>query len=150
MRGEKVVRIGDDTGEHLKIAVLRRCCAEYQDVWDGNWLNADVSAFVGGFVAKVAVCLRTDEFEQFCKELGPLYDSLDGSAAFTSLEHCLTIKVDGDGIGHFRVQCELSDAPSSPNRLSFELAFEQTELPTMLAQLDAILEEFPVVGRRGH
>ena len=55
--------------------------------------------------------------------------------------------IEGDGRGHFVARCEARDQPGTGNTLRFELRFDQTELPPVLASLDAVLAAFPVKGR---
>jgi hypothetical protein len=49
------------------------------------------------------------------------------------MEEWLRVDIQGDGRGHFLAQCEASDQPGVGNTLRFELTFDQTELPPMLA-----------------
>ena len=39
--------------------------------------------------------------------------------------------------------------PANGNSLEFRLSLDQTYLPPLMAQLRAVLEQFPVVGRQG-
>ena len=63
------------------------------------------------------------------------------------MEHWLTLSILGDGIGHFSVDCAACDQPGTGNTLRFKLAFDQTELPAMLRDLDELLRLFPVRGK---
>jgi hypothetical protein len=83
----------------------------------------------GAFRASLEANLRTHEFLSFRDALRPLYENLRGEASFSSLEHWLAIKVIGDGIGHFKAECDVCDQPGMGNKLQFDLAFDQTELP---------------------
>jgi hypothetical protein len=56
--------------------------------------------------------------------------------------------VTGDGRGHFTARCELRDQPGIGNKLIIELAFDQTDVPAMLRDLDELLRRFPVRGKR--
>lgn len=140
--------IGHETSQHLKMTILSRTHPECSDFWEGNWVHSDLSATVGGFSGHVRACLRVDEIKRFRDQFAPLYDALDGVAEFTSLEHWISVKITGDGLGHFNARCELRDDPSFPNRLIFDLTFDQTMTPSMLRQLDSILDAFPVTGNR--
>jgi hypothetical protein len=62
------------------------------------------------------------------------------------MEEWLVIHVEGDGRGHFTAKCEARDTPGRGNKLTFELAFDQTELPSMLRELDELTTRFPVRG----
>jgi hypothetical protein len=43
-------------------------------------------------------------------------------------------------------KCEARDQPGVGNTLRFELTFDQTELPPVLAALDEVVRAFPVKG----
>lgn len=62
------------------------------------------------------------------------------------MEEWLSIDIAGDGKGHFRADCVAVDMPGTGNRLTFEIEFDQTDLPEILGGLDAISRAFPVVG----
>jgi len=53
----------------------------------------------------------------------------------------------GDRLGHFTAKCRALDQAGVGNRLSFNQAFEQTEIPEILQGLDAAVREYPVVRR---
>jgi len=63
------------------------------------------------------------------------------------MEQWLTLSIVGDGIGHFSVDCTACDQPGMGNTLRFKLAFDQTELPAMLRDLDELIRLFPVRGK---
>ena len=85
---------------------------------------------------------------RFRSELGTLYETLSGRAAFSSVEPALTIDIEGDGKGHMRARCEADDNPGIGNRLTFEIDFDQTDVPSILRQLDACCSAYPVIGKR--
>lgn len=65
--------------------------------------------------------------------------ALHGAATFETMKHWLRVDIQGDGRGHFLAQCEACDKAGVGNSLRFELSFDQTELPPVLAA-------FPVKG----
>ncbi|WP_394844908.1 hypothetical protein LZC95_48665 [Pendulispora brunnea] len=142
-----VVMLGATDGEHLAVRARRRSHADCADYWDGNWLDCAIEVCAGGFRGSMNADLRAEEFVEFRDALGALHRRLAGTATFQTMERWLTIKVVGDGRGHFEADCELRDAPGTGNRLHCTLGFDQTELPLMLRGLDAIVDAFPVVGR---
>jgi len=139
--------IGSPGGEHLVVEPTSRNYPECTDYWDGNWIRCAVDVRAGGFRGAVKADMRAEEFVAFRDALRRLYDELAGEATFETMEHWLRIAIVGDGRGHFEAKCELRDDPGMGNRLTFTLAFDQTYLPSMLRQLDAIVETCPVIGR---
>ena len=63
------------------------------------------------------------------------------------MEEQLSIVIRGDAQGHFLAECAAVDAMGVGNRLEFEIAFDQTCLPAILAGLKSILDAFPVLGK---
>lgn len=140
------ILIGSESSDHVVIAVTRREFADATDYWDGNWIYASVRVNVGSFRGEYEALLRTDEIASFRDGLTRLHAELKGAATFQSMEQWLRIHVEGDGLGHFTAKCEARDQPGIGNTLQFELRFDQTDLPPMLASLDAVLTAFPVIG----
>lgn len=138
--------IGSEDSEHVAIAVTRREFPESTDYWDGNWVYATVRIRVGAFRGEYEALLRTDEIARLRSGLAELHTELKGAASFESMEEWLRMTVDGDGRGHFVAKCEARDQAGTGNMLRFELRFDQTELPPILASLDAALAAFPVKG----
>jgi hypothetical protein len=122
-----------------------RACPEATDYSDANWLNATVDVAAGAFRGAYDAALRAEEFARFRNQLRPLYDTLAGRATFDTMECCLGIQVEGDGKGHFHAKCFAVDVPATGNRLTFTLDFDQTELPAIVRELDAVCAAFPVV-----
>jgi hypothetical protein len=136
-----------DSRNVLEVQFWHRLYPDASDFWDGNWLRASVRVRAGSFQGKYQASIRTDEIEDFRRELKAAYEDLKGPASLETLEHQLTIQLDGDGIGHFKARCEAVDGVTFGNRLSFEVETDQTYIPDVLAQLEAVLSAFPVINR---
>ena len=144
-------RIGGDEYNYLQVEVLWRSHPQQYDFWDGNWLNTKISLQAGGFTGSYGASLRCDEFLHFFNSLTTVYTSLGTPvptrvAEFSAMEEQLQIVVRGDALGHFTAECVALDNLGVGNRLEFELAFDQTDIPAILSGLEAILREFPVRG----
>jgi hypothetical protein len=136
--------------DSITITVQKRAYPNSTDFWDGNWLVSPIEFEIGEFAGVVSqAMLRTDEIERFQTSLRDLYERNEGEALLPSLENWIELRMRGDGIGHVEVQGEIRDAASGyGNELSFSLiGIDQTYLPEVLGQLDAILEAYPVIGR---
>jgi len=138
--------IGSPKSDYLLVEPTRWEFPSNEDYWDGNWLYADVTIVVGGFRGSYEALLRSDEFARFRDALRGLHENLKGTATFETMEHWLVIHVEGDGRGHFTAKCEARDQPGVGNKLTFELSFDQTELPAMLRDLEELARQFPVRG----
>jgi len=141
--------IGSESGEHLAVFVSRREFPYAEDASDGNWVYATIRIRAGAFRGEYEALLRTDELAAFRSQLATLYEHLTGTATLESLEDWIRAEVVGDGRGHFVVKCKARDQPGIGNTLRFELAFDQTQLPAMLHDLDEVMRQFPVKGSPG-
>lgn len=65
------------------------------------------------------------------------------------MEEWVAVRVASDGRGRIDARCEVTDRPGMGNRLAFHVSFDQSAIPAMLAALDAIDRDFPVLGSRG-
>jgi hypothetical protein len=64
------------------------------------------------------------------------------------MEPWLHIEVSGDCRGHFRAACRATDQVGVGNTLTFTIDFDQTELPEILNDLDAVCDAFRCSERR--
>lgn len=146
MGDELHLRIGALSDDHLIIAPTRREIPDASDYWDGNWLAATIRLEAGAFRGEYEAKLRANELASFRDAVKQLHQTLQGHAAFETMERWIAIRIEGDGLGHFTAECEARDDPGMGNRLTFAVTFDQTDMPAMLRSLDAICEAFPVVG----
>ena len=115
--------------------------------WDKNWIKTKVFIKAGAFSGKYIADFRTVDFSTFRNEFNALYENLSGYACFCDLEDYLEMKIKGDGFGHFNVEVKACDDPGiNRSCLTFSIAFDQTYIKRLVNNLDAIINEFPVVG----
>jgi len=79
----------------------------------------------------------------FLPDLQRLYDSLRGTATFEPIEDQIGFTLKGDGLGHIVLQGFLHDKAGGTNRLSFEIAYDQTMLWHSIAEIGDFLYENP-------
>jgi hypothetical protein len=116
---------------------------------DANWVNAEVDLAVGrelSYSARLSLTLLTDELERFRDELRALDAKPTGEAELTHLEEelGLTLKLkrgkgtlSGFALDHV-----------GPELRFDHVEVDQTFVREALAQFDALVEAFPVAGRR--
>jgi len=128
--------------------VLRRTYPDASDYWDGNWLSTKVSVRSRGLSGTVASNTRAEEYREFLGALVLLYETLEGSAEFSTMEEWLTMKVYGDALGHIAVDVELRDTSVIGNQLCCCLEMDQSYLKSAIASLQELVEKFPIKGNR--
>lgn len=117
------------------------------DYWDGNWLSCRISVHARGFRGAFDASLRAEEFVRMRDGVRVCMTDLKGTFVFETMEEQLSIVAKGDGMGHFSAECTARDAAGSPNLLTFTLYLDQTRLPPLAAELDALVLTYPVVGK---
>jgi len=136
-----------DDGNILQVQPEILMFPDSEDDWDRNWISTKISIKAGSFIGDYNAEFMTIDFEIFKRELMKLYNDLNGNATLKCLEGYLTIKIKGDGIGHFEANCIAIDNPGiNENKLEFSVSFDQTQIPELVAQLNAITREFPLIG----
>jgi hypothetical protein len=75
-----------------------------------------------------------------------LQESLQGNAAFETMEHWLSIRVTADGKGHMTFRSIIRDRPGTGNILDCTLETDQTHTRTTVIQLREAISKFPVIG----
>src|SRR5262245_28635047 len=140
------VAIRCDGGDFLTITLLGRSHPGATDYWDGNWVRAAGEVRAGGFRGSVGGDLRAEELARFHDRLVRLQERFRGRAELETMERWLSIRVTGDGKGHMDFQCNVHDQPGIGNRLDCTLATDQTFTRRTIAELDAAVQAFPVIG----
>jgi hypothetical protein len=134
---------GNAEEERIEVDVHGCERAPVSEDWDDNWLPVDVRVRAGGFRGKASAMILTFELTAFLSELRPLFETLSGSAEFTTMEDQLSLRLTGDGKGHIELRGEVSDGAGF-NRLHFTLQFDQSQLGGSIRELERITSEFPV------
>lgn len=133
--------------DFVRIEVIKQNFPNAELDWDKNSINCWISTKTGLFTGKFSADLMTTNFEIFKKELEILYEKLDRTATFEGYEDQVTIRIEGDGIGHLNTRYWLKDYVGIGNELKGELNFDQTEIPKLIEQLRKITAEFKVFGK---
>lgn len=114
--------------------------------WDRNWINTKVTLKAGVFSGEFMADFLTIDFKSFKEQLVLLNDDFNATAAFGPMEHELVLKIKGDGIGHFEIDCQATPQHHPSERLKFSIDFDQTQIKNYIIQLERIITQFPVNG----
>ena len=135
-----------ESGNLIRIELIELNYPNAELDWDRNWINGIVKVKAGAFSGEFKANFMTVDFLSFKNELTELYDKLNGTATFNTLESQVKIKIIGDGIGHLNTLCVVMDYAGNGNKLEFEISFDQTQIPKIINQLEKITREFPKYG----
>jgi hypothetical protein len=130
----------------LSIWVHGRQFPDATDAWDSNWLRITVRYHGdGSSVTVTGAELDTVSFHRFRSGLRRMADTLKGEAHLESVEPSirLTMKF-ADTIGHIASRLELTLNHLAQGHWYSLEELDQSYLPLLLAQLDAIVEKHPV------
>jgi hypothetical protein len=135
---------GQSQHERIDVDVLRYERAPTGEYHDDNWLTVEIQICVGGFRGKTGAAILTGELVAFMSQLRPLFETLQGSAQFATLEEQLILRLTGDGKGHIQLHGEMADQPGIGNRLYFTLQFDKSQLGESIRALETVISKFPV------
>lgn len=135
-----------DAGDIIRIEPLILNYPKAELDWDRNWIKTRVTVKGGVFSGQFAAEFMTTDFEMFKRQLKKLDNDFNGSATFEPLEAQLILKIKGDGLGHFELDCEATPEPHLGHSLFFSICFDQTQIKKYVKQLDKITKRFPIDG----
>ena len=135
-----------ESGNFIRIELIKQSHPNAEMDWDANWVKGFVNVKAGCFLGEFKAEFMTIDFVSFRNELAKLYDKLNGIATFHTLENQVEIKIVGDGIGHLNAEIEVMDFAGMGNKLKFEINFDQTHIPKLLNELEKIIHKFPKIG----
>ncbi len=140
------ILIGNAAAQHVLIRPLARRHPSLFDSADGNWIECEVQIAAGAFRGSFRADLRSEEFEEFREEVETLHTTLEGTAAFSTLEEQLAVTLSGNDRGAVRVSGEAVDSTGTGNRLTFAFEIDRTYLAEIARSLEYVLAAFPVVA----
>jgi hypothetical protein len=135
---------GQSEHERIEVDIVRYERPAAGEYYDDNWLSTKVRVQAGGFRGQVDAAVLTGELGAFLTALRPLYETLRGSAEFSTMEQQLHLHLTGDGKGHITLTGEVLDQPGIGNRLHFTLQLDQTQLGASIHELEGVTGQFPV------
>jgi hypothetical protein len=134
-------------GGRIKIDVQGYERPDTSDGDDANWLAAQCNVVAGEFSCTLNLSLVTRDFAGFLMQLEKAVDSLNGTAAFTTLEEGLQIEVKFNHAGHAdlfgRARSQTSLVPEQ-SVLSFSFETDQSFLAQTVRDLHGIVTQFPI------
>jgi hypothetical protein len=142
----KTVVIRGDGGR-VEIEVLNYERPNATEGSDANWLVCKCGVTVREFSCEVSLSLMADDFVHFLGDLDEVQRSLKGTAVFATLESGLTLEIKFKAAGHADVlgivKSQLSVLPSR-TKLDFSFESDQSFLSHSVAELRAVVQQFPV------
>jgi hypothetical protein len=105
-----------------------------------GWAQIEAHVAVNCFRGTIAPWVEVKDLHPLLEQLRVLYKTLSGFAEFVPLDGQLTLKIAGDGLGHLQLKGTAWSEARHGNCLEFELGFDQTFLPALIAQLETVLE----------
>ena len=138
------ITFGQWEGEKLVVEVHGYVQDKYDNYYDANWMRVSMEIRAGKFSGNTDALFMTAELVKFAQQLRELYQSLEGTAEFKTMENQLNLKVSGDGKGHMKIAGEVRDDASLGNRLIFSFDLDQTFIKQSLNELEKIISTFPV------
>lgn len=134
------------TIENIEVLERPSLAGEY-DWSDGVAMT--IQTKVRRFQAVFDEVMYLGELHGFHQDLQRLYTELKGGACLKVMEGFLELTAEINSQGHIHWSVRLADTSGSANmaRLMFEMHADQSYLPALLAQIEAVLEMFPVKGQ---
>src|ERR1700690_1927190 len=94
------VQFGGDHRERVAIEVSGYSHPGVQsNIYDANWLRANVSVDAGSFSGQFAASFLTGDFQTFEPQVANMYESLKGTAKFETLEGQLMLELSCNALG---------------------------------------------------
>lgn len=127
--------IGGQEEKYVQVSIVR-------DNGDG-WFSSEVKVAAGCFQGSFNADFNSWAFSDFESQLSRLYETVSGTAVFTSYEAQLELKLTCNAQGHVHVRGEAMDFAGTGNKLIFTLDIDQTHIPAVLDSLRQALERHP-------
>lgn len=110
---------------------------------DDGWIQTEVEISVDGFQGRIRPFFQKADFERFLQDSKQLYRTLQGEAELRPRDEQFVIRLKAGRGGHIDLTGEAFSNATFGNRLTFEIAMDQTCLPESIKALEVWLETRP-------
>ena len=124
--------LGREPHDFIKIRTLEAAREE--------WVKCRISIAQTGLAGSFDADLWVTDFDRLQTDLSRVYRELSGWMEFRTIEERIGFTVQGDGRGHFLLRGQATFDPQLGPWVRFEISFDQTEIPPILAELKALRE----------
>lgn len=134
----------------LKIWIADYQYPDAQDYDDANWVFATARCEgCGSRVEATGAFIHLSELKKWKEDLMTFQCTLKGRVDLPTMEPTLTIKIEGQKSNTGQLNCEVCLTGEHLRELHrYSLDIDQSYLPTLLAQVAAVLREFPIRNER--
>jgi hypothetical protein len=133
-------------GAEIIVDVLNRKYPEFDDYWDGNWLNSTINIIIPGYRVLFPADIRADDIHRFYNQLKELNKSLKGTAVFENIEGIIELKAAINKLGRIEWQGKTTFPVGTGATLEFQFRSNQSYLPSLISQIEKIAICYPVLG----
>lgn len=137
----------ESNGDRLCIEISGRLLRNAQTDWDRDALDALLDVDAHPFKGSCAITTWSHELSGLRQLLLKMKSEIERQAKydFTFREHNLDLAFEADGLGHIVMCIEIRPDPAVRRLLSFQIDADQTYCDDWIVQINAILDEFPVM-----
>jgi hypothetical protein len=129
--------------DFIGIAITRRPYPNGDNPYDLNWLNTTIRVRFGAFSGTFDAYLLTWDFQLMLEGFKSVYADQNHCFTYEALEQQISFTVKGDEIGHISLEGKVMDQAGIGNELSFEMSLDQSYLPEIIVQLEALIQAYP-------
>lgn len=137
------VTFASESGDGLTIRVSGWLYPDLDTAREANALTGTVSLRAGAFQGTFHAHLRTWDFAELRDQLRRLLQTPRSEAVFQTHHQAIELVMRGDGRGAFTIAGKATDDIAWGNRLLFEFFIDSARLQQTLAELDAVMRQYP-------
>jgi hypothetical protein len=124
------ILMGKSGADHIEIGITSSSNVE-------RWLDSTLDIKAGPWSGSFRAWFYAGELRHLADDIDGLYTDLVGPVDFQPMEAYIELHLRGNGRGLITIEGKAMDDPASGAHLVFQLELDQTELPTISAQLRA-------------
>lgn len=131
--------------DSLVLTVHGRTKANAKDYWHANWLHCSADVVFGGSHDSFEWQLRNEDLFRFLCGLERITDC-SGEALLETGDGWLDIRVVHNEVGGVEVVCKIEENSAEDRTVEFTLPLQRAQFLALKDQLQAVLEEYPILG----
>ena len=129
----------------LTIEILKRRSNDSNDTFDKNWILTHIELLIPGYKVSFNGDMQTTDIDRFLKETKQIYEKISGNTELTTLENPIHLVGKMTKTGKICWNGKTVYPIGFGAMLEFEFESDQSYLPVLIAELEKVLNVYPVI-----
>jgi len=143
---KNIISFGIKASDYFELTILRKEFPHSDNIYDGNWLQANVVIQVGGVSANYKAMFFSRELKELNNNLKLMLRNSVLKVAFSPMEPWINFQIQREpNSNKFSVIGNAVDALNNGNSIVFKMLLDEIQIVSATNDIEKVLVAYPVI-----